>query len=128
MFSAARPMVSALRILCWLGIELRASFVHPDGAPVERLAVKRGDRSLGVDGLRHLDKSHAARFAGVPVHDDRDRFYGAMGGKNFAQPLLGYRDIQVSDKNVGHDLIPVTDLPKCLLPEYHLENVSRGAE
>jgi len=100
------PVISALRIMCWFAIKLRASFVHSHRTPVEHLSIQRSNRALGFSRLRHLDKSDTARLARVPVHDDRDGFDGSLCGKNLSQLRLGYRDIKVPDENIGHGFIP----------------------
>jgi len=55
--------------------------------------------------LRHLDESHTARFAGIPIHDEGDGFDRPVCGKQIAQLLLGQRDIEVPDKNISHELV-----------------------
>jgi hypothetical protein len=107
------PMISTLRITCWFAMRLRTSLVRPHRTPVEQHSIQRSNSGLGVSRSRHLNKSHTAGLARVPVHDKRDAFDGSMCGKNFSQPLLCHRDVKVADKNVGHELIPAIDVPEC---------------
>jgi hypothetical protein len=100
------PMISVLRIRSWFAMELGTSFVHPQRTLIEHLSIQRSDSGLGFSCLRHLDKSHTAGLARVPVDDDRDGFDGSMCCKNFSQLLLGDRDVKVPDKNIGHEFIP----------------------
>jgi hypothetical protein len=106
------PMISASRITCWFAMKLRTSFVHPHRALIEQHSIERRNSGLGFSRLRHLDKSDTAGVTRVPVHDDRDGFDGSMCCKNFSQLLLCHREIEVPDKNVGHEFIPATDLPE----------------
>ncbi len=91
-------------------MKLGTSFVHPDRTPVEQHSIQGSGCGFGSRGLRHLDKGDAAGLARVPVHHKGNGLHGSMGCKNFSQLLLCYRDIQVPDKNVGHEFIPATDV------------------
>ena len=86
-------------------MKLRASFVHVHRTAVEHGSIQCRNSALRVRRLRHLHEGDAAGFARIPVHDDRDGFHVAVGCKKFPQLLLSHRDIQVSDKNVGHEFI-----------------------
>ena len=99
------PMISAPRIACEVAMKLRTSFVHSHRTPIEHLSIQRSNSALGLRRLRHLDKSDTAWLASIPVLDDRDGFDGSVFCKNFSQLLLCHRDIKVSDKNVGHEII-----------------------
>ena len=93
-------------------MKLRARFVH-----VHRTAVKHGsiqcrNNALGFHRLRHLHEGDAAGFARIPVLDDGDGFDGTVGCKQFPQLLLRHRDIQVSDKDVSHEVILLLICPK----------------
>jgi len=103
-------MISALSIICWFAMKLRTSFVDPHRTPIEQRSIQRSHCGRGFRRLRHLDKSDTPGRARVPVHDDRHGFDGSMCCKNFSQTLLCYRDVEVPDKNVGHEFIPATDL------------------
>lgn len=98
-------MISAPRVVRRIAIKLRACFVHFHRAPIEHRSVQRSNSCLGFQRLRHLDESHTARFARIPVLDDRDGFDGSVGREDVSQLLLCHRDIDVPDKNVNHELI-----------------------
>jgi hypothetical protein len=106
------PVLSASSFTCLFTMNLRTCFVHSHRTPVEHRPLQRSNRSLGFSCLGHLDKSHTAGLAGIPVHHDSDGFDASMCCKNFSQLLLCYRDIQVTDENIGHEFIPDTDLPE----------------
>ena len=106
------PVLSASSFTCLFTMNLRTCFVHSHRTPVEHRPLQRSNRSLGFSCLAHLDKSHTAGLAGIPVHHDSDGFDASMCCKNFSQLLLCYRDIQVTDENIGHEFIPDTDLPE----------------
>lgn len=98
-------MISALRIVCAIVINLGAGFVHPDRTPIERRSIQRSNRCLGFHRLRHLDESHTARFARIPIHDEGDSLDGPVSRKEIAQLLLGQSDIEVPNKNISHESI-----------------------
>lgn len=102
------PVISAPGIVCAIVIKLRAGFVHPDRTPIERHSIQRSNRCLGFGRLRHLDESHTARFAGIPIHDEADGLDDPVPGKQIAQLLLGQSDIEVPNKNISHEsLLPL---------------------
>lgn len=99
------PMISAAGIVCATMIKLRTGFVDPDRTAIERRTIQRGNRCLGFPRMRHLDESHPARFAGIPVHDEGNGLDGPVSRKQIAQLLLGQSDIEVPNKNISHKSI-----------------------
>jgi hypothetical protein len=86
-------------------MKLRASFVHVHRTTIKYRFVECRNSAPGFRRLCHLHEGEAAGFARIPVLDDRDGFDGAVGCKQFPQLLLRHRDIQVPDKDVGHEFI-----------------------
>jgi hypothetical protein len=93
-------------------MKLRASFVHVHRAAVKHRSVQGRNGAQGFSRLRHLHERDAPRFARIPVLHDGDGFDGTVGCKQFPQLLLRHRDIQVSDKDVSHEFIPLLTCPK----------------
>ena len=98
-------MISAPGIVRAVVIKLRAGFVHPDRTPIERRAIQRSNRCLGFHRLCHLDESHAARFARIPIHDEGDSLDDPVSREEIAQLLLGQSDIEVPNKDISHESI-----------------------
>ena len=86
-------------------MRLRASFAHPHRTPVQHGSIECCDSALGFRRLRHFHEGYAARFARIPVVDDGDAVDAAVDCKKVAQLLLRHRDIEIPDKDVGHELI-----------------------
>ena len=101
------PMISAFRIARGIPVKLWPSFVHVHSTTVQHGLIECRNRTLGVGRLRHLDERDTAGFACIPVLDHRDGFDGSVDCKKLAQLLFRYRDIQVPDKNVRHECIPL---------------------
>jgi len=100
-------MLSAPRITSWFAKKLRPGFVHSHGTAVQDLSIQSCDSAFSLSRICHLDKSDPTRLARVPVHDDPDGFDGSVCAENLLQLLLRGGDIEVSDKNVDHELIPL---------------------
>ena len=86
-------------------MKLRASLVHVHRTTVKYRFVECRNSCLRFRRLRHLHEGDAAGFARIPVLDDGDGFDDTVGCKEFPQLPLRHRDIQVSDKDVGHEFI-----------------------
>ena len=93
-------------------MKLRASFVHAHRTTVEHSSIQCRNSALGFRRLCHLHEGDAARFARIPVLDDRDGFDSSVGCKKFPQLPLRHRDIQFPDKNVSHEFILFVIFPK----------------
>ena len=102
-------MFSTPRITNWFAKKLRPSFVHSHRPTVQDLSIESCDSGFSLSRMAHLDKSNATRLPRIPVHDDLNAFDSSVGGENLLQLLLRGRDIEVSDKYVGHEPILSAD-------------------
>src|SRR5260370_1702623 len=76
---------------------LGPSFIDRQGPAIELLAIESGDGCLGLLIVGHFDEGKAFRPAGVPIHDDLDRCYGAMSFKSLAKRIIRGAIRQIAD-------------------------------
>ena len=86
-------------------MKLWTRFVHVHRTSVEHRFVQSRNGGLSFRRLRHLQEGHAAGLPRIPVLNDRDGFDIPVGGKEFSQLLLRRGDVEIPDKNVGHEFI-----------------------
>jgi|KBSMisStandDraft_5_1062788.scaffolds.fasta_scaffold878523_2 hypothetical protein len=90
-------------------MKLWTSFIDPYRATVKYLSIQRSNRGVGLSGLRHLDKCDTARLTRVSIDDNCDGFNGSSWRKDISQLLFGHRNVEVPDKNIGHESISAAD-------------------
>ena len=96
-------MISAPLVARRIFIKFRTSFIHTHRTAVQHSSIEGGNCALRFRRLRHLNKGHPPGFAGISVHHYADRFDGSVGCKKFPQLLFRHRNIQVSNKYIGHE-------------------------
>src|ERR1700758_5504185 len=80
----------------------RLSFVDGQCAPAEFSSVQRCNGLIRCSSIGHLHESETARAARLPVRDQGDFFYGAVGLENVAELRFRGAVGQIADIKILH--------------------------